>query len=1044
MSKKKPTYEELESKLRESEALLNSIKKGKVNVLPGEQESLVKQLKSATEEKKRLAAKNKLLLRQWISTLNAINSCVWILDKDQRVVQANNAIINGFGCNKKNIVGKHCYELVHDRTCPIPECPLLHSKQILKQKSIEIELNGIWVEIMVNPILDEKGQYNGAVHVITEITERKLAEEALRESETKYRDLVATLPCGIVQVAANGAVTLANQEAQHILGLSYDEIIQRYVQDWEGTTLYEDGTPCPVEDLPVSRCLRSGKAQLGTVIGVRQPNGRVTWAIYSAIPLFETNTQQVVSALVSIRDITEHKQVEEKLQKSEQRLHQTLEATTDGIWEWNFKVNTLSFSPRYYTMLGYTPDEFSATFESWQALIHPDDMAAALSVAEKFLATKPDTYENEFRMKNKNGQYRWIHAKARVVERANDGSAVIMIGNHEDITERKKAEEVLRESEEKLTRLVQNLNTGIVVHAPDTHILIANEQASALLGLSIDQMMGKTAIDPAWKFLRDDGSTLPFGEYPINCVVNTLTPMVDKIIGINRPKTNDLVWVQVAAYPEFDASGSLMQVVVTFFDITERKRTEKALLQSQQNQKILLDNIPTQIWYLTDETTYGTLNQAHADFNGVKIEDLAFKNLYDIFPKDIVEVCKQSNTEVFSTKKTVHTEEWVPHVSGEKRLISIVKSPKLRDDGTVEYVVCSAEDITERKRMEEALLLEKENFRYSIDDSPLGVRIATTEGETIYANKTLLNYYAYDTLEELQNTPLKDRYTHESYIQAEKRKHRRKTGDFSDTDYEVSIIGKNREIRHLHIIRKEVLWNGVRQFQVICEDITERKKAEEEIEKSRKSLEDLNKRLTEIREEERKYIARELHDRLGQSLTALKIDLNRIQDRVKANPEVRAELNDVIELTSDTIKDVQQISSELRPEILFDLGLVAAVEWYTQRLEERTGIKCDFQADDSGFDDPEKNLVIFRILQEAFTNVIRHSKASFVSVRLRQTAEGYVVSVEDNGTGIQKKKIGSKDSLGIIGMRERARQIGGRIDILSSKNRGTTLTLIIP
>ena len=148
----------------------------------------------------------------------------------------------------------------------------------------------------------------------------------------------------------------------------------------------------------------------------------------------------------------------------------------------------------------------------------------------------------------------------------------------------------------------------------------------------------------------------------------------------------------------------------------EKYRIEEKLLQSQQNQKILLDNIQTQIWYLTDETTYGAVNKAHADFNGVKIEDLAFKNLYDIFPKDIVDVCKQSNTEVFSTKKTVHTEEWVPHASGEKRLISIVKTPKLRDDGTVEYVVCAAEDITDSKKNAEALKQSETNLRLITDN----------------------------------------------------------------------------------------------------------------------------------------------------------------------------------------------------------------------------------------------------------------------------------------------------------------------------------------
>jgi diguanylate cyclase (GGDEF)-like protein/PAS domain S-box-containing protein len=116
-----------------------------------------------------------------------------------------------------------------------------------------------------------------------------------------------------------------------------------------------------------------------------------------------------------------------------------------------------------------------------------------------------------------------------------------------------------------------------------------------------------------------------------------------------------------------------------------------------------LFTIETQIWYLTDEHTYGAVNKAHAEFNGLKIEDMAFKNMYDFFPEDIVEVCRQSNIEVFTSRKPVHSEEWMPNASGERRLISILKSPKLCVDGTVEYVVCAAEDITESKQAQEAV-----------------------------------------------------------------------------------------------------------------------------------------------------------------------------------------------------------------------------------------------------------------------------------------------------------------------------------------------------
>ncbi len=125
------------------------------------------------------------------------------------------------------------------------------------------------------------------------------------------------------------------------------------------------------------------------------------------------------------------------------------------------------------------------------------------------------------------------------------------------------------------------------------------------------------------------------------------------------------------------------------------------LEQAAMERRILLDNIHTQVWYLTDEQTYGAVNKAHADFVGVKAEDLAFKDMEDIFPQKVFEACRVDNKEVFSTGRPVRTEEWAQDASGEQRLLSILKSPKIGEDGSVEYVVCSAEDITERKHLEQ-------------------------------------------------------------------------------------------------------------------------------------------------------------------------------------------------------------------------------------------------------------------------------------------------------------------------------------------------------
>jgi signal transduction histidine kinase len=165
---------------------------------------------------------------------------------------------------------------------------------------------------------------------------------------------------------------------------------------------------------------------------------------------------------------------------------------------------------------------------------------------------------------------------------------------------------------------------------------------------------------------------------------------------------------------------------------------------------------------------------------------------------------------------------------------------------------------------------------------------------------------------------------------------------------------------------------------------------------------------------------------------------------INTNPKAAAKLQGMIELITNTIKDVQRISSDLRPGILDDLGLAAAIEWYCDEFEKRTAIKCSLRLDDSIFGDPKKNLVFFRVLQEALTNVIRHANASSVIIKLHHAQKGTTLAIQDDGIGITKEKIESAKSLGLIGMRERVSQFGGKIDISSKEGHGAKLTIFIP
>jgi len=237
---------------------------------------------------------------------------------------------------------------------------------------------------------------------------------------------------------------------------------------------------------------------------------------------------------------------------------------------------------------------------------------------------------------------------------------------------------------------------------------------------------------------------------------------------------------------------------------------------------------------------------------------------------------------------------------------------------------------------------------------------------------------------------------------------------------------------------------------ILTEDITERKKAEaallesEKLALQREQLRALTERLEQAREEERTRVARDLHDDIGQLLTAVKMDLNwigkRVTDRQK---EVHERLDGAVQLINEGVRSVRKICSGLRPSVLDDLGLAAAIEWQANEFSSRTGVTCRLSLPEKKFGLPSDHAsAFFRIFQECLTNVSRHAHAHSVDVSLFKKGEDVVLVVKDDGGGFQDAE--RTPSLGILGMKERAQGCGGELTIASSPGKGTTVTLRVP
>lgn len=264
--------------------------------------------------------------------------------------------------------------------------------------------------------------------------------------------------------------------------------------------------------------------------------------------------------------------------------------------------------------------------------------------------------------------------------------------------------------------------------------------------------------------------------------------------------------------------------------------------------------------------------------------------------------------------------------------------------------------------------------------------------------------------------------------------------------YDTVYRAKDKKLFPVEVNSHLFLFNEKQTVLSIARDITDRKQSEEKLKKSSKLLRDLATHLQTIREEERTLIAREIHDELGQVLTVLKIQLSLLGN--KLNPDqiiLKQKVNLLTNLIDQSVESVQKISAKLRPTILDELGLTAAIEWQTEEFEKLTNIKCSIVLSKDDLElSANKSTAIFRIFQEALTNIARHSEADKVNILLLTDQKNINLEIIDNGKGISAEQIKDFKSLGIHGMEERAMIFGGQVTFDSISGKGTKVTVEIP
>jgi PAS domain S-box-containing protein len=618
------------------------------------------------------------------------------------------------------------------------------------------------------------------------------------------------------------------------------------------------------------------------------------------------------------------------------------------------------------------------------------------------------------------------------------------------VPERTPADEALRESEEKYRTLFETMAEGVIYRNADGAIVSANPAALRILGLTLDEIIGGTPPDLPVRTVHWDGSDFPVHTHPCMVALRTGTTVEDVRMGVFNAREERFRWVSINAIPQFrTGEDKPFQVYTTFRDLTDTHRMEEALAESEAKYRSLIETAGVGVATVDLEGRLSYVNQALCDMLGRTEHELIGVPFADlIHPEDARRIAPYLAGARQQNRGDRSLEFRIFHRDGHIVPVRAATSVSLPSGG-VTGVNTVVWDVTGLKQAEQELQTSKQRFELlfnSVSDAVFVHVVDTVHGmpgRFIEVNDMACRRLGYSREELLgMQPPDIDAPETRALIPAtmEKLLH-----DHAAVFQGVHVRKDGGQIQ-VEISARLIDLDGVPVIFSTVRDITERKRAEKELEESHQKLRNLAEHLMFAREEERKNVARELHDELGQVLTALKMDFRWLEKQLPTSPErVREKLRGMTVLTDQTIERVQRISAELRPRMLDDLGLTAAVEWLMGDFSRRTGIrtKTSVRITESRIGGNSAS-AIYRIIQEALTNIARHAKASRVTLTMSEAAGRLEILVGDDGIGISVSQASDVRSFGLIGIRERVRGLGGDVSIRGETGKGTTIAISIP
>jgi|GEM_PF-6040119 len=744
--------------------------------------------------------------------------------------------------------------------------------------------------------------------------------------------------------------------------------------------------------------------------------GERRYLLASRFPIFD-HTGAVTMVGGTGADITERKRAEDERDR-------LFNLSLDPLCVAGFDGYFRQVNPAWTQALGWSEAELLS--RPWLEFVHPEDRAATVKAGDA-LASNQSAVGFENRYQHKDGSYRWFSWNSFPLSEARLIFAVVR-----DITERKLIEEALRESEERYRVVTETASEAIITIDESSTILFVNPATEQIFGYSAKEMLGEQLTMLMPEYLRH------VHKAGLNRYAETGRKHISwqgtELPGLHKSKQEIPLEV---SFSEAITDGHHYFTGIAR-DVTNRKRAEESLKQSEQHFRNLFEQAHDAIIVFNPE------HEIVLDVNERACELYGFSRLefigmsLEAISKDVGRG-KNKIGETLERGDYLNFETVQYRKDGSEMVLEINASTILYQGQLV--ILSINRDVTERTRADEKLQNSEKYFRSLIENASDLITVCDGNGIIRYESPSLERMLGYKPEERMGKSVFELLHPDDLAFA----KHHFATGmqnpgivhfmecRFQHKDGSWHLV----ETAGINLLDDPVVAGIV----VNSRDISERKRAEE-------LLLTFPRRLIEAQEAERTRIARELHDEIGQVLTVIALNLQAVRASA-LTPAATPKVDESILVVQDALHHVQNLALELRPSLLDDLGLAAAVGWFADRYSQRTGIQTEVTTDvqiTDGRLSRDLETASFRIVQEALTNVARHAKAKSVSIQLRAFSDETCISIRDDGAGFDASAGNGAASfhLGLRGMEERALALGGRLEIKSAPAGGTEILAFFP